>query len=192
MLFLSPRRIILRLGLQAKILLASFKPWLLNGSRHITVGKRVIIEGHVQIRATDDGCIWLGDKVSIGRFTDIKVTGGELTIGSRTFVGQGSVICACDCVRIGTDCLIAEYVSIRDQDHLYDGIGRTRSSGFRASPIHIGNDVWIGAKATITRGVNIGDGSVIAANCVITKDVPPYTVFAGVPGKAVKVIGPKE
>lgn len=54
------------------------------------------------------------------------------------------------------------------------------------APIHVGNQVWIGANAVITKGVTIGDGSVIAAGAVITKDVPPGVVAGGVPGKIIK------
>ena len=53
-------------------------------------------------------------------------------------------------------------------------------------PVIIGNDVWIGDKATILPGVTIGDGAVIAANAVVTKDVPAYSVVAGNPAKIVK------
>lgn len=57
-------------------------------------------------------------------------------------------------------------------------------AGFR--PIRIGNDVWIGARAYIRSGVTIGDGAVIGANAVVTKDVPPYAVVVGNPGRIVR------
>ena len=50
----------------------------------------------------------------------------------------------------------------------------------------IGNDVWVGCNAVICRGVNVGDGAVIAAGAVVTKDVPPYSIVAGVPAKVIK------
>ncbi|EKO3576514.1 CatB-related O-acetyltransferase [Vibrio metschnikovii] len=50
----------------------------------------------------------------------------------------------------------------------------------------IGNDVWIAAGAVITRGIKIGDGAVIGANAVVTKDVPPYAIVAGIPAKVIK------
>ena len=56
------------------------------------------------------------------------------------------------------------------------------------SPVKIGNDVWIGAKATVLSGVTIGNGAVIAAGAVVTKDVPDNTVVAGVPAKIIKQI----
>ncbi|EFK96822.1 transferase hexapeptide repeat containing protein [sediment metagenome] len=53
-------------------------------------------------------------------------------------------------------------------------------------PIHIGNDVWVGEASMIMGGVNVGDGAIIAARSVVTKDVPPYAIVAGVPAKIVK------
>ncbi|EPR69959.1 CatB-related O-acetyltransferase [Cyclobacterium qasimii] len=62
-------------------------------------------------------------------------------------------------------------------DKLYDDL---------PSPINIGNDVWIGMNVSITSGINIGDGAVIAAHSVVTKDVPPYSIVGGVPAKILK------
>lgn len=73
--------------------------------------------------------------------------------------------------------------------------GRTFASGeqFKEhSPIHIGHDVWIGARAIILDGVSIGDGAIIGAGAVVTKDVPPYTVACGVPAKVVRQRFPQE
>ena len=59
-------------------------------------------------------------------------------------------------------------------------------------PIRIGRNVWIGAHATILRNVTIGDGAVVAAGAVVTKDVPPNTVVAGVPARVIKTICPTD
>ena len=56
------------------------------------------------------------------------------------------------------------------------------------APIHIGKNVWIGANATVLAGVNIGDGAVVAAGAVVTKDVEPNTIVGGVPAKLLKKI----
>ena len=53
-------------------------------------------------------------------------------------------------------------------------------------PITIGNDVWIGARAMVMDGVEVGDGAIVAANAVVTKDVPPYAIVGGVPAKVIR------
>lgn len=137
----------------------------------------------VRIRATDGGNIFFGQKVYIDRFADISAKKGALIIGSRTFIGQFSLICACEKITIGSDCLIAEHVTIRDQNHNFKSNQKINEAGFLSSPISIGNNVWIGTKVTITQGVKIGNNSVIGANSVVTKDIPSNTVVAGVPAK---------
>lgn len=141
-----------------------------------------------RFRVTDGGVIVLGAAVSVDRYADITVKRGKMRIGSGTYVGQGSVICSRDSIFIGDNCLIAERVTIRDQDHNF-GIGLiTSEAGFSTSPICIGDNVWIGANCTITKGVTIGSNSVIAANSVVTKDVPANAVYGGVPAKAIRLL----
>lgn len=92
-------------------------------------------------------------------------------------------------ISIGDNALIAEHVAIRDQDHLYGQGLTTVAADFATAPIVIGSNVWIGAKATITRGVTIGNNSVIGANSVVTTDIPADVVAAGVPARIIRLIG---
>jgi acetyltransferase-like isoleucine patch superfamily enzyme len=62
----------------------------------------------------------------------------------------------------------------------------------QGGPIHIGNDVWIGSGVTVLRGVSIGDGAILAAGCVVTRDVPAYAVMGGVPARVLKYRFPEE
>lgn len=142
----------------------------------------------VRFRSTDSGSAIFGRNVLVDRFADITVKYGSLEIGARSYIGQFSVICARDSITIGTDCLVAEHVTIRDQDHVF-GLGlNTPQAGFSTAPVVVGNNVWIGAKATITKGVRIGNNSVVASNSVVTRDVPENTVVAGVPARVLREI----
>lgn len=103
---------------------------------------------------------------------------------------------------IGKFCSIAWNVSIGGADHdytrmtqhsfLYNSHDKIRPDNLDIAydrfetPVIIGNDVWIAAGAVITRGVNIGDGAVIGANAVVTKDIPPYAIAVGNPAKVIK------
>ena len=89
-------------------------------------------------------------------------------------------------MRIGHDVLIASFVYISDHDH---GISRESSphkSVLTVEAVGIGNSVWIGERAIILKGVTIGEGAIIGAGSVVTKDVPPYTIVAGVPARPIK------
>jgi acetyltransferase-like isoleucine patch superfamily enzyme len=102
------------------------------------------------------------------------------------YIGQGTVISAREEITVGSDTLIAEHVTIRDQDHQF-GIGKiTSEAGFSTSPVFIEDNVWIGAKATIMKGVRIGKNSVVGANSVVTRNVPCDVVVAGVPAKIIQ------
>ena len=96
-------------------------------------------------------------------------------------------------MRIGKNLLTGRWVTITDNAH-----GTTNLCDVQVAPatrklyskgdVIIGNDVWIGDKATILPGVTIGNGAIIAANAVVTKDVPAYTVVGGNPAKIIKTI----
>ena len=79
-------------------------------------------------------------------------------------------------------------MSIRDQDHRFGHGLTTAKAGFTTAPILIGNNVWIGAKATVIKGVTIGDNVVVAANSVVTHDIPSNVVVAGVPARILREI----
>lgn len=114
--------------------------------------------------------------------SDVAVyDGGTLTLGT----GYANYNCKIQCfnsITIGDDVCIAEGVVIRDSDnHHID-----REDYKMSAPIQIGNHVWIGMNAVILKGVTIGDGAVIAAGAVVTRDVPAKAMVGGVPAKIIK------
>lgn len=124
----------------------------------------------------------VNDKFSIGSGSDIRVfENAKLEIGSGYINGYSQIVCAKK-IKIGKDVAIAREVVIRDTDAhdiLYEGYKKEKE-------VNIGNHVWIGAKAMIMKGVTIGDGAIIAAGAVVTKDVPARCLVAGVPAKVIK------
>ncbi len=87
-------------------------------------------------------------------------------------------------IRIGNNCLIGPDVGIYTAGHRLEPEGRTLD--VYGQPITIGDDVWIGGHSTILPGVSIGDGAVVAAGAVVTKDVPDNVVVGGIPAKVIK------
>lgn len=112
-------------------------------------------------------------------------------IGNNCSFGAYNHITCANRVAIGDSLLTGKWVTITDNSH-----GETDKSTLEMrpqerpitskGPVVIGNNVWIGDKATILPGVTIGDGAVIAANAVVTKDVPAYSVVGGNPAKVIK------
>ena len=116
---------------------------------------------------------------------------GELVIGNDVYFARACTVSVHSTVTIGNDCLFGEHVSIHDENHeLGDGTEPRASLGFVAAPITIGNNVWVGAKATILSGVSIGDNAVIGANAVVTRDVPANSIAVGIPARVVGTATP--
>ncbi|AKR10009.1 hypothetical protein ICM_02299 [Bacillus cereus BAG1X2-3] len=111
--------------------------------------------------------------------------GKNITIGKNVFFNTGCSFQDRGGIHIGDNCMIGMNVTIATLNH---GLTlKTRNTTY-ASPVTIGENVWIGSSATILPGVTIGNNSVVAAGAVVTKDVPENTVVAGVPATVVKVI----
>lgn len=115
----------------------------------------------------------------------------QLCIGDNCRFGAYNHITCINNISIGNNLLTGKWVTITDNSHGYTDrrtlsaqpITRTLTS---KGPVTIGNNVWIGDKATILPGVSIGDGAVIGANAVVTKDVPAYCVVGGNPARIIK------
>jgi acetyltransferase-like isoleucine patch superfamily enzyme len=109
---------------------------------------------------------------------------GTIEIGDDFAINRGALLAAHERITIGDHAMIAEYVSIRDNGHSFaDPMTPMRHQGYDVAPIRIGNDVWIGRGAVVLKGVTIGDGAIIAANAVVTKNVPAGEIWAGIPAR---------
>lgn len=111
--------------------------------------------------------------------------GQNISIGKKVFINSGCCFQDQGGIEIGDNVLIGQQVVLATLNHY---LQPDKRANMLPSPIKIGNDVWIGAHATILPGITIGDGAVIAAGAVVTKDVPKNTVVAGVPAKIIKII----
>ena len=111
--------------------------------------------------------------------------GQNITIGKNVFINSGCCFQDQGGIEIGDNVLIGQQVVLATLNH---DLMPEKRANMSPAPIKIGNDVWIGAHATILAGVTIGNGAVIAAGAVVTKDVPANTVVGGVPAKIIKNI----
>ncbi|MBL0051960.1 MAG: acyltransferase [Bacteroidetes bacterium] len=141
----------------------------------------LFIKGKLQIG--NGSKIW--SQVNRTRLAVFK--GAELTIGKNTFI-NGARLAAKNKIVIGNHVRIAPEVIIMDSD-FHDTTDHDNEGA--SAPIIIGDHVWIATRAIILKGVHIGEGAVVAAGAVVTKNVEAYTVVAGTPAKVIKYLNKK-
>ncbi len=133
------------------------------------------------------GRLHVGEEVVFERDATLECA-GQLSIGDRCIFGHHCTVAAKESIEIGHDCLIAEMVSIRDHDHKFDDFAvPIRDQGSACAPVRIGNNVWLAARVVVVKGITIGDGAIIGAGAVVTKDIPPGAIAVGVPARVVKM-----
>ncbi len=124
---------------------------------------------------------WIGDD------TSLRAHAGRVTIGAKVIVGGSTSINAHLDVAIGDRCLLAEGVHLTDFDHRTQRLDvPIKDQGIVTAPVRIGADVWLGRNVTILRGVDVGQGSVIGAQAVVTRDIPAFSIAVGVPARVVR------
>jgi acetyltransferase-like isoleucine patch superfamily enzyme len=111
--------------------------------------------------------------------------GKNINVGKNVFINSGCRFQDQGGITIGDGVLIGHNVVLATLNH---DIDPKKRGTMHPAPITIGNDVWIGANATVVPGINIGDGAIIAAGAVVTEDVPPNVIVGGVPAKMLKKI----
>lgn len=111
--------------------------------------------------------------------------GRGVALGDRSGIGVNASIG--EQTRIGSDVMMGPDCVIYTRNHRFDRLDiPMREQGYGpVEPVEIGDDCWIGGRVTILPGVHVGNGAVIAAGAVVTKDVPPYAVVGGVPAKII-------
>ena len=123
----------------------------------------------------EKGILSIGGRLSCRNNSYICAGKGNLSIGEGCFINQNVMIVSQDNIEIGKDVLIGPNVVIVDHDHDYKGDNRKHT--FVSAPIHIGDNVWIGANAVIMRGTKIGAGSVLGAGGVVKGEYPKNTLI---------------
>ena len=129
----------------------------------------------------------LGDYSVIESFACINNAVGDVIIGDHTRIGLHNTIIGP--VTIGCHVNLAQGITVTALNHNFeDSDKRIDEQGVSTAPVIIEDDIWIGANAVILPGVTIGNHSVVAAGAVVTKNVPPHSLVAGVPAKIIKQI----
>ena len=159
----------------------------INCPQNISIGDNVYFDNWIYLTAWDRySCIEKGQEC-VQHFTP------QLIIGDNCRFGAFNHITAINKIIIGNGVLTGKWVTITDNSH-----GRFEEEQLKILPmkrplfskgaVTIGDNVWIGDKATILPGVKIGEGAIIGANTIVTKDVPPYSMVVGNPTRVIKVM----
>ena len=122
------------------------------------------------------------------KFDGIHTPGPSILIGNNVFIGAGTEFNIRKKITIGDNCLVASGCRFVDHDHGIDAGRLMREQQGPEFPIVIDENVWIGCNVIILKGVHVGTGAVIAAGSVVTKDVKPFTMVAGVPATYIRSI----
>jgi acetyltransferase-like isoleucine patch superfamily enzyme len=133
------------------------------------------------------GRLVVGAYTHFGAHARIRAHEGTLRIGSKSVIGiRNTINCWLD-VSIGDACLFGDDVYVCDFDHVTERLDvPVKDQGIVKSPVHVGDDVWLGTKVVVTRGTWVGDHCVVAASAVARGTYEDCSVVAGVPGRVVR------
>lgn len=174
-----------------KVLGKLFPSW------HAVVGAGSKVSGRIE-RRHPEARIRIGNQSLIAGVLVVEDACSRLTIGNNVFIGGGSLVDCLEQITIEDDVLVSYQVLMMDSDNHSLGasqrigdLRRWRQGDYiwtkvQRAPVIIRSKAWIGARAIITKGVEIGEGAIVATGAVVTKNVPPYTVVAGNPARVIR------
>ena len=156
--------------------------WRLRGA---TLGKKSHIGRQCILHRP--WCMYTGERTQFEHNIFIKITTNEAKVifGNDVFIGYGTEFDVSERLWIGNNTLIAPGCFITDHNHKHASNKIIAAQGCDCRPVRIGNDVWLGARSVILPGITIGDGAIVGSNAVVTKDVEPMAIVAGVPAKII-------
>ena len=168
--------------------------WARRLSGNLVLGKRVRL--FVPLRCDGEGVVHVSERTKLGYpmaarygsgaiMLQARSEGAVIRIGRHCAFSNNVSIIAVESVEIGDDCLIGELVSIMDSD--FHGIDpdRRRAGPARTAPVKLQDNVWLGSRVIVQKGVTIGRNSIIAPNAVVTSVIPPDSIAAGVPARVI-------
>ena len=150
-------------------------------------GRHAIIHHSVRMDTPPYRKFWLGDYSVVESFACINNAVGDVIIGDHTRIGLHDTIIGP--VTIGSHVNLAQGITITALNHNFDDSEkRIDQQGVTTKEVVLEDDIWVGANAVILPGVTIGKHAVVAAGAIVTKDVPPHSLVAGVPAKVIRQI----
>ena len=171
--------------------------WISNAFQSVGKGTRferhIFTKGGKNIRIGDNCMFFRGNIIDAWEHYGGADFSPTIQIGDNCVFGRFGQITACNKIVIGNNLLTGAFVIISDNNHgpfsYSDLLKKPKERDLISKgEVVIGDNVWLGDKVAVLSGVHIGDGVVVAANSVVTHDIPPYSMAAGVPAKIIKTI----
>ncbi len=159
----------------------------------IKVGSGFNLMEYATLNALSYDGVEIGNNFTLGKYAVIECTGvlrnvgNSLKIGNNVGINHYCFIGVRGNIIIGNNVIFGPRVNVFSENHIFDRLDTPiKNQGVKKENTIIGNNVWIGANASIMAGVKVGNGCVIAAGSVVTKDIPDFSVVGGVPAKIIK------
>ena len=134
------------------------------------------------------GNISIGNRTAIGDYTCFSTSEtGMLNIGNDCHINSLTMIGSTAKVVISDHCIFAPFIQITDATHEFDDIkANIKDAPIAATPVHIGENVWLGSGVVVLKGVTIGKGAVVGASSLVKKSLPEGSVSVGAPAKVIR------
>lgn len=155
----------------------------------VTIGKYCEIDGFSSERIILGNCVKIGSFSTLTSTSHLSKYGKGLKMGNNSAIGDYTHFGAAGGIEIGNDVIMGSYISFHSENHNFNDSSKLiREQGVTSKGIHLGNNIWVGAKVTFLDGCEIGDNSVVAAGAVVSGVFPENVVIGGVPAKILKRI----
>ncbi len=178
---------------QARGLLLIGRGVRLRNPQYLRVGRNFVAEDYCEIQGLSEEGIVIGDHVTVGSFAMVRpsgyygrapgkglVVGDHANIGAYCYLGCGGGII------IGAHVMISPRVSIHSENHHYARLDMPmKAQGVTRAAVTIGDDCWLASSSVILSGVTVGEGAIVAAGAVVTRDVPAYAIVGGTPATVI-------
>jgi|GEM_PF-396873 len=156
---------------------------------------------YVPLQCDGEGTVWILDGTKLGARSDVKYGDGSILLQARSpqskiRIGKNCVfannvsIVSMESVEIHDNCLVGDLVSIMDSD--FHGIDpdKRRSDAVQSAPVKLENNVWLGSRVIIQKGVTVGANSIITPGAVVTSSIPTNTIAGGIPARVIRGLVP--
>lgn len=154
---------------------------------HVELQGMVFLGRKVELKARKGhGRLQLGPWCWIGSTNKLRAHEGNLRLGPKVVMGRDNVVNTYLDIEIGQNALLGDWIYVCDFDHVYADPGvPIKKQGLVKSPTRIGEDVWVGEKASILRGADVGSGSIVASQALVKDAIPPFSVIVGTPARVI-------